>query len=59
MYSIMEGYKNNIDPKIISHPANCKLMIHNENVSKNFRCSINIIDLKEKIIKWDKKYTKI
>jgi len=56
MYSIMEGYKSNIDPKIISHPANCKLMIHNENVSKYNKCSITIEELIDRINKWDNKY---
>jgi len=56
MYSIMEGYKNNIEPKIISHPANCKLMIHNKNIGKGDKCSITIDELIQKINKWDKKY---
>jgi hypothetical protein len=56
MYSIMEGFRNKIDTKLISHPANCELMIHNMNVSKNDKCSITIEELKNKISKWDKKY---
>lgn len=56
MYSVNKGFKNKIDPKIISHPANCKLMIHNDNISKNNKCSITIEDLLTKIDNWDKKY---
>ena len=56
MYSVMEGFRNNIDTKIISHPANCKLMIHNKNVSKRDKCTISLEKLKEKIIKWELKY---
>jgi len=56
MYSVMGGFRNNIDPKIISHPANCKLMIHNNNVSKFDKCSITIDKLEDKIKKWDLKY---
>jgi hypothetical protein len=56
MYSIMEGFRNNIDAKLISHPANCKLMIHNKNVSKNDKCSITLKELNERIKEWNEKY---
>jgi len=56
MISIKYGFENNIDFKIISHPANCKLMIHNENVSKHKNCSITLDDLLIKIEDWNKKY---
>jgi hypothetical protein len=35
MLSVSEGYKLSIDPYFLSHPANCKLMVHSENISKN------------------------
>jgi hypothetical protein len=56
IYSVNEGFKNKIDPKIISHPANCKLMVHNENISKNKKSNITIDELLKKIEDWDKKY---
>ena len=56
MYSVMEGFRNGIDTKIISHPANCKLMIHNKNVSKHDKCTISLEELKNRIIKWNLKY---
>lgn len=56
MYSVMDGFKNNIDPSIISHPANCKLMIHPENSSKHDKSSITLEELKERIKIWDEKY---
>ena len=56
MYSVFDGFQNNIDPKIISHPANCKLMIHSENSSKHKKSSITLEELLERIKKWDKKY---
>lgn len=59
MYSVMEGFKNHIDPKIISHPANCRLIKHNDNSSKKDKCCITLEQLKNKIIEWDKKYPKI
>ena len=58
MYSIMEGYRNHVDPKIISHPANCRLVQHNDNVSKLDASVISLEDLLKRIEEWDKKYKK-
>lgn len=58
MYSVYEGYKNNISPKIISHPANCKLLKHTDNISKNKKCSITLDELLERIKEWEIKYGK-
>jgi len=58
IYSVKNGYENKIDPLIISHPANCKLMLHNENNSKNTNSNITIEELLNKISEWDKKYLK-
>lgn len=54
--SVRYGFNNNIDPEIISHPANCELMKQNENSSKKTNCSISLDDLKLKIVYWNKKY---
>lgn len=54
--SVKFGYDNEIDPKIISHPANCQLLRHNENVSKNKKCGMTINDLMMKINAWDAIY---
>jgi hypothetical protein len=56
MYSIHEGFKNNVNPYYISHPANCKLMRHNENNKKDVKCSILLIDLIKRVNEWDNKY---
>lgn len=48
-YSVKEGFKNNIDPKIISHPANCVLMKQSDNSSKKTKCNITIEKLLERI----------
>ena len=56
MISIKYGFENNIDPKIISHPANCQLLRHNDNVSKGFKNSITLEQLLNKIEMWDNKY---
>lgn len=54
--SVDYGWKNNIDPKIISHPANCQLMRHSENNKKKMACGITVEDLLLKIAEWDGKY---
>lgn len=56
MYSVRMGFDNNINPKIISHPANCRLMLHSENVSKGTDCTITYDELLDRIKKWDDKY---
>jgi hypothetical protein len=56
VYSVKDGFINKIDVKIISHPANCKLMIHSENSSKNFNSTITLEELKKRIREWDVKY---
>ena len=38
LYTILDGFTNNIDPNILKHPANCQILIHNGkngNNSKN------------------------
>lgn len=56
MLSVKEGFEQGIDPKLLAHPANCKLMIHNENVSKHKTSSITLIELLQRIEAFDKKY---
>lgn len=47
------GFKHNIDPYLISHPANCELMLRNDNASKNRKCSITIDQLIEEVEYWN------
>jgi Mor family transcriptional regulator len=54
MYSIKDGYINNIDPKIISHPANCNLIRHPENSKKRSNSSITLEELFKRINEWDR-----
>lgn len=56
MYSVHEGFKNNIDPYLISHPSNCQLMRHDKNNKKDRKSSITIDELKERVKLWDEKY---
>lgn len=54
--SVRYGFDHDIDPAIISHPANCRLIRHSDNVSKGINCGISLEMLLEKIEKWDAKY---
>ena len=58
MYSVSQGFQNNVDPTIISHPANCQLLIHTENQSKGGKSKITLEQLLERINKFNKKYNK-
>lgn len=58
MYSVKDGFINNVDPKIISHPANCKLVLQRYNSSKYSKSSITLEQLMDRIQKWDIKYNK-
>lgn len=59
MVSIKEGFNLGIDPSLLAHPANCKLMVHNDNISKNKKSSLTIIELNDKINEWNIKYNNL
>ena len=48
-YSIIEGFKNAIDPKIIGHIKNLEFIPWEENLNKGSNCSITIEKLIESI----------
>ena len=56
MFSVDEGYKQCVDPYLISHPANCKLMRHEDNFKKLTKCSITLNELIDRVNKWNEKY---
>ena len=56
IFSVYEGFKQQIDPYYISHPANCKLLLQSENASKCSNCGMTIEELKNKIKEWNEKY---
>lgn len=55
-YSVNEAVKNKIDPYYISHPANCQLMKHSENISKLDSSSITKEELYKLVDEWNLKY---
>jgi hypothetical protein len=56
MYSVSDGYANNVSPAIISHPANCEIKPHRLNQSKHSISSITLEELHTRIAKFDKQY---
>lgn len=58
IYSVMEGYKNSVDPKLLRHPANCRLILQVDNVKKYTDSSISLEELNKKIALFDAKYGK-
>lgn len=54
MLSVKEGFELGIDPSIIKHPANCKIMPHRLNQSKREKSTITLELLLERIKEWSK-----
>lgn len=50
--SIDFGFNNNIDPYIISHPANCEFLFHKDNARKTRNNSCTLEHLIEEIENW-------
>ena len=57
MVSVRYGFDNNVNPDIISHPANCRLLSQSDNSSKCSKCSITLDELLVRIKEWDLKYS--
>jgi hypothetical protein len=57
-YSIDEGFKNNVDPLLLAHPANCRLVRHNDNVSKGGKSIITLEQLLNDIKEFDERIKK-
>ena len=45
IYSICEGYLNNVDPKIIGSVYNLRMLFWKENLNKSIKCDISLTDL--------------
>lgn len=59
LYSVSDGFKNNIDPTIISHPANCNIVPHRQNQNKHKHSSITFDELLERIKLFDQQYLEL
>lgn len=56
MISVNYGFNHNIDPYIISHPMNCRLMHQLDNFKKLDNCSMSLTELIERINNFDEIY---
>ena len=54
IFSVNDGFKRGVDPKIISHPANCRFITHKSNASKSKRSDITLEELMQKIDEWSR-----
>lgn len=57
-FSIADGFKQNIDPSYIRHPANCILLRHTDNQKKWAKSSISLNDLMKRIREFEIDYGK-
>jgi predicted nucleic acid-binding Zn ribbon protein len=58
MFSVKEGFRQMVNPLILAHPSNCKLIKNRKNQSKSDNCSITIEKLLDNIKNFDNKYGK-
>lgn len=56
MVSVRFGFENNVNPKVISHPANCKLVRHTENQRKRTRCTLTLEELYNRIMEFESQW---
>ena len=56
IFSVKSGYILGIDPSVISHPANCRLILQSNNSSKKNKNDISLSQLIKLIEIWDLKY---
>jgi hypothetical protein len=56
IYSVSTGFKNNIDPELISCVPNLQILPYSLNISKQARCWITITELNERYNKWQIKH---
>lgn len=58
IFSVGEGFRRLINPLLLSHPANCELILNRRNQSKHDNCSISLEELLKKIKIFEDKYGK-
>ena len=49
IYSVKDGFINNVDPYLLAHPANCNIIKHIDNCKKNSKSNISLDELLQKI----------
>lgn len=56
-FSVKQGFEQGVNPSIIAHPANCKLLLHRDNQRKNRSCSLTIEQLMKNIESFEEKFS--
>lgn len=56
LYSVRDGFTNKVDPRIISHPANCEVVPHRINQNKNKKSTLTLEQLLQRIYDFEEKY---
>lgn len=51
--SIWDGFKMNVDPSLMRHPANCRFLLHKNNARKSLKSEITLDELMSKIVEWN------
>ena len=55
-FSVHYGYMDNVCPSIMSHPANCRFLLANENSKKGRKSEITLGELMKEIQEWDRRF---
>jgi len=56
MFSIGDGFKMHVSPEIVAHPANCQLLLHDQNIKKHSLSCITLEELIVRISEWNERY---
>lgn len=51
--SVIQGFHQGIEPQLLAHPANCRLILHSENQRKRQKSSLTLEELKQDILKFE------
>lgn len=51
--SIWDGFRMNVDPTLMRHPANCRFLLHKDNAKKSLKSEITLDELMSKIVEWN------
>lgn len=59
LFSKSDGFRYQVDPAVVSHPANLRIISGSANSSKNFRSDISLQVLAERIEVWERTHTSL
>ena len=54
LYTVADGFKNGVEPEMLAHPANCQLILQEDNVRKRDTSTITLEELKQRIANWNR-----